>query len=729
MKGNKMYVTSNTSFNIEPQDPLMVPPQDHEDRPNGDLKIGDQVRLVDGCKSTVWKYARLCYTSGWHCDLAVFGSDLSRPVRCHQLVVAAASPYIKNILQSMDKDGATDEEGPQLFLPDYQYNEIKSVIDLIYGNCGGKLVLNKSLMTLMGLDFSSAGLPKQHLTLHSGSDKGCPSNSDKLKSGGRLRIKLSIPQDRGVKVNYDELKDLVESRGRLRVKLHRVSKYKYSSWVSNISGEKRILIGVRSVKNSKSVVKAFILCHDHGLIPNRDIASQYFKSCEALRSVYGFSKRDMYYYPDVVDRMGLEAEMREFRKEAKAGAIGACRNLTVERLRLVLADSDMYKVTESNVDQPRTLPPLRQMIVLSFTDSMEPSEMEGIGLLRFFDGGANKRFLQMFESSKQEAQSLASLMNRLLANLLLDDGGLRIERSQEISDHYRNLISSCETYNIVQDLLSNSTTKNMSRKVTETKFQCQKCDFSLTINSNVLQAKANAHMKKHFVEETVCNCDVDKSTYKKREEHVLLHHTNGQYVPCSHCGKVFALDLIKTHEYDSHTERGRQLRAERRRRQVALYVKSVCDICGGIYRSEYKLQQHIQRMHTKLKCDYCEEMLPGPTLLFQHKKKHHLSEFKKHIPTCSTCGRTYVSQKKLELHYLRVHATDKERPHKCGQCGKGFTLPCEVKYHIAEVHDRKANHVCRHGCGAAYRNQASRYCHERKEHGFIMGKKNASLPH
>ena len=57
--------------------------------------------------------------------------------------------------------------------------------------------------------------------------------------------------------------------------------------------------------------------------------------------------------------------------------------------------------------------------------------------------------------------------------------------------------------------------------------------------------------------------------------------------------------------------------------------------------------------------------------------------------TCATCGKSFPTRGRLELH-MNVHKEDKEKPFKCDVCEKGFSASASLKnhklLHTGEVH-------------------------------------------
>ncbi|KAG7176949.1 Histone H4 transcription factor-like [Homarus americanus] len=84
-------------------------------------------------------------------------------------------------------------------------------------------------------------------------------------------------------------------------------------------------------------------------------------------------------------------------------------------------------------------------------------------------------------------------------------------------------------------------------------------------------------------------------------------------------------------------------------------------------------------------CSHCSRKFANERLLRDHVR-HHINHFK-----CNECDMTCPNKSALAVHVRYRHST--ERPHKCLQCGRGFTGITDLSRHLS-VHSEEPPYPC-----------------------------------
>ncbi|KAG0710740.1 Histone H4 transcription factor [Chionoecetes opilio] len=114
-----------------------------------------------------------------------------------------------------------------------------------------------------------------------------------------------------------------------------------------------------------------------------------------------------------------------------------------------------------------------------------------------------------------------------------------------------------------------------------------------------------------------------------------------------------------------------------------------CPNCGGIFASNTKFFDHCLRQipleAQQYQCSHCSRRYANERLLRDHVR-HHINHYK-----CTECDMTVPNKSTLAAHMRYRHKKDK--PHKCLQCGRGFTLLADVTRHLS-VHSPEPVYSC-----------------------------------
>ena len=239
--------------------------------------------------------------------------------------------------------------------------------------------------------------------------------------------------------------------------------------------------------------------------------------------------------------------------------------------------------------------------------------------------------------------------------------------------------------------------KNIKRNK---KKNCDQCDFE-TIDRKTLRK----HLKfNHLGIVLHCGkCDyqaVNKNTLRlhNKSEHVDENKINERLV-CQKCGLRFqTLNQKKKHDLDNK-------------------MKIVpCPDCGEEFEhSIKKMRIHMFKKHSKFAeyCDQCDFMCSRG--LERHKTVKH--DGTKSLP-CEHCGKLFAHQRYLKRHQDQMHKSDRDKPHQCQKCEKGFNLKQNLTDHM-NVHSGIKPYTCQF-CGVNFQNDSNRIAHVRKLHRNII---------
>ncbi|KAG0424509.1 hypothetical protein HPB47_028273 [Ixodes persulcatus] len=212
--------------------------------------------------------------------------------------------------------------------------------------------------------------------------------------------------------------------------------------------------------------------------------------------------------------------------------------------------------------------------------------------------------------------------------------------------------------------------------------------------------------------------------HKKHQEEAQSVEGAAETFACGNCDSVFAsLEHFQRHRKAVHERGGGRHRcghcpySSDRKEDVVRHERThtgqrpfVCGTCGKAFTQQGHLDKH-QRVHTgerPYECAECGQKFTQPANLRRHERTH--TRERPHV--CPECGRGFVQGSQLAVHRrthsgekpyachlcgyrasqlssVKTHvilAHSKEYPHKCGDCGKGFLLPCQLRSHMRRQH-------------------------------------------
>ncbi|XP_040077916.1 histone-lysine N-methyltransferase PRDM9-like isoform X5 [Ixodes scapularis] len=211
---------------------------------------------------------------------------------------------------------------------------------------------------------------------------------------------------------------------------------------------------------------------------------------------------------------------------------------------------------------------------------------------------------------------------------------------------------------------------------------------------------------------------------KKHQEKAPSLEGPVQTFACGDCDSVFAsLEHLQGHRKRMHGRRGGRHRcghcpySSDKKTDLVKHERThtgerpfECGTCGKAFTRQGHLTTH-QRVHTGERpheCAECGQKFARLADLRTHERTH--SGERPHV--CPECGRGFVERghlashrrthtgekpyachlcsyrasdlSNMKRHVIRAHS--KEYPHKCGDCGRGFLLPCELRSHMRRQH-------------------------------------------
>ena len=275
-------------------------------------------------------------------------------------------------------------------------------------------------------------------------------------------------------------------------------------------------------------------------------------------------------------------------------------------------------------------------------------------------------------------------------------------------------------------------------------FPCKKCDKSFPSSSHLYRHDSNVHVG---LRPYGCPaCEYRTYSLQSLQRHELRHK-----LTCPTCNEQFKVyrDLNK-HMTDKHMPKPHKCSEC----EAAFPIKSQllvhlsihatkagiqsfhCSLCDTGYSSEFRLRQHVYRLHTtekKFECGTCGELFPHKYLLTRHEVRHsdelkqacevcgkkyarrdslkaHMASHSNKTFPCSVCGLEYYTKRMLKNHVDRKHAESIETKFECDICQKPFGKKWLLKEHM-QIHSNIPKYSCPI-CNKSFKHEKSLKDHE-----------------
>lgn len=191
----------------------------------------------------------------------------------------------------------------------------------------------------------------------------------------------------------------------------------------------------------------------------------------------------------------------------------------------------------------------------------------------------------------------------------------------------------------------------------KSKIMAQKCSICGDFATNM-----SRHRKTH--KRKCLKCHYTTYDLTKMEKHVYRKHSPPQ--PCPVCKKYFFKDALETHLKRFH-DPSRRLQ---------------CDNCPYTTLNRGNIIVHMNRFHnltpTFFYCELCTfKCLARKNLANHMKRQHPPSNEPKQLLACPICGKKYSSKHYVDEHVARMH--EKVRNHVCEICNRAFFTPAELR--------------------------------------------------
>ncbi|XP_055630150.1 transcription factor grauzone-like [Toxorhynchites rutilus septentrionalis] len=174
-------------------------------------------------------------------------------------------------------------------------------------------------------------------------------------------------------------------------------------------------------------------------------------------------------------------------------------------------------------------------------------------------------------------------------------------------------------------------------------------------------------------------------------------------------------------------------------KKIQEFLNISCKFCSEKFDSFDRLQKHTRKSHNSrgsLTC--CNRVFYKKCRIIEHIDSHlNPNQF-----LCGLCNKSYCSQNSLDLHNLRKHCINEEKPFKCEKCGQGFPkewllkvhytthIPAEctichkvlasastLKTHMVTIHTGNSKHIC-DTCGQEFRTKLGLERHIKQHMGI-----------
>lgn len=243
--------------------------------------------------------------------------------------------------------------------------------------------------------------------------------------------------------------------------------------------------------------------------------------------------------------------------------------------------------------------------------------------------------------------------------------------------------------------------------------QCTGCGKAIIV-SRLKQHKENCKFIKNCDIKHICeHCGKEFHSDQTLKIHQRIH---SKPVSCDYCNKMLKPDCLKAHIKKLHPAAYNfdepPINATKTILNKEPKIKEFhnCDKCEYSTKSRLSLDNHINRVHLKIKpftCTFCNKSFCGKIRLLEHLKTHS----ENNSCFCSYCGKKYANKVCLKMH-VRRHTG--EYPYKCNICFEKFRSSSIMKTHRLKKHQDKT--ICCPLCGSMFHLATEMRFHVKKAH-------------
>lgn len=200
---------------------------------------------------------------------------------------------------------------------------------------------------------------------------------------------------------------------------------------------------------------------------------------------------------------------------------------------------------------------------------------------------------------------------------------------------------------------------------------CEVCGKSLASAFGLDQHLKTVHATKKRFPCPLCPRSFHKSSVFRRHDRNV--HQGLRDYPCDICNESFCnLQAVKMHKKSYHSSE-------------VLEKIFECKICEKNFALKCNLRKHIQAVHDEptFECSKCPMKFTRRLYLLDHQEKHETLEF-----ACDHCTRSFRNKGPLNQHLKKVHIKIKET-FSCEPCGLTFRCKRKARDHNLRQHTAK----------------------------------------
>merc|ERR1712029_914044 len=270
--------------------------------------------------------------------------------------------------------------------------------------------------------------------------------------------------------------------------------------------------------------------------------------------------------------------------------------------------------------------------------------------------------------------------------------------------------SKAKAHKLFDTMMANLKKEKLNESLEEDAQVCIACG---DVVDGMKGLRRHIHAKGKFHTNECPKCpDVEFISWEENKAHRDRFHGGVIFIRCRDCPKGFEnADLLKAHNRTAHPHKYHKINCSQcgvlvRKAQISSHnrafhseqIEVKCKDCPNsdkVYENEFRLKEHIRRVHTKVQCEECGQQ---------------------------------VYHQRLEMDVLQKHTPDADRPFKCLLCNplRGFALKQTYEEHM-NIHTGEKPFKCEKGChNIAYACKANLFAHYRATHQGIKRKYKGS---